>query len=308
TSAVYCSSCDMGSTVGDPPEGRLAASEAEYRRLPIALPQIIWTCTAQGQLEWVNDRWTDMTGLTREQSMDKGALVAVHPDDVAHIQERFGRALATSSPCELEYRIRTRDGAYRYHVCRVVPVKNEVGAVERWVAAAFDMDDRRRAEDALRESERRFETVFRVNPQPAAITRLADGRFLNVNDAFLRMAGYTREEIVGKTTIELGFMSPERRATVLGPLRSAETTRFEVTLPTQEGRALHMEDVTARIDFGGEPCLINVAIDVTESRETVAAVRTSEAQAHARADELAALMDAVPAVVWIAQDRDCREV
>src|SRR6476659_7219467 len=94
----------------------LVRGESDYRKLANALPQIIWTCDAQGRLEWVNERWLALTGLSQEESLaDKGALRAVHPDDVEQLQQRFANAVATGSPCEIEYRIRTKEGTYRLH-------------------------------------------------------------------------------------------------------------------------------------------------------------------------------------------------
>jgi PAS domain S-box-containing protein len=290
-------------------EDRLPASEAEYRAFANAVPQIIWTCDAQGQLDWVNDRWIELTGLTREQSLvEKGALAAVHPDDIPEVDRRFSAALSTGQPTEMEYRIRAKDGTYRFHVCRVAPVRSQAGAITRWVAAAFDMEDRRLAEEALRASDRRFETIFYINPQPTALTRLSDGRFLSVNDALLEAVGFSREEVIGKTTVELGLWTAEDRAAVVSRIDRREPTRYEISFRARNGRRVTLDLVSARIDIGGEACLVNVATDVTDRRATDAALRESEARAHARADELAALMNAVPAAVWIAQDPECREV
>jgi PAS domain S-box-containing protein len=271
-------------------------SEANDKKLANALPEVIWTCDPEGRLEWVNDRWVELTGMSLAETLtDKGGLLAVHPDDRASVQQRFAQAVATGEPCELEYRIRTRAGVHRWHFCRVVPLREDEGAISGWVAAAFDIEERKSAEEARLATERRFAAIFHLNPQPTAITRLSDGTYLDVNQAFLDLTGFAREEIIGRNALDLGILTAEQRAKVV---RAATERNVEIPWRSKDGRELILVVNVARTELDGEDCLVGVSTDVTDRKAADAALRHSEAQARARADELAALMDAVPAAVW----------
>jgi PAS domain S-box-containing protein len=254
-------------------------SDAADRALANALPQIVWTCDAHGELDWVNDRWFELTGLTARRTFtDKGALDAVHPDDRAELWRRWAHAIETSTQTEFEYRIRNRRGEYRWHLGSTSPVRDARGYVVRWVAVAFDIHDRRTAEDALRASERRFETVFNLSPQPLGITREADGRFLVINDALLELLGFSREEAIGKTSVELGLWSAEERAAFLAVASGGPRRSHEISKRRKGGQAIHIVLSAIRGDIDGVPCLINAVTDVTGQRSIEDALRKADRQ------------------------------
>ena len=104
------------------------------------MPQIVWTATPDGSVDYYNRHWFEYIGLTFEQTKDWGWDVVVHPDDLAHTVACWTESIATGIPYEVEYRFkRGSDGAYRWFLGRANPVRNDDGSIVRWFGTCTDM-------------------------------------------------------------------------------------------------------------------------------------------------------------------------
>jgi PAS domain S-box-containing protein len=139
-------------------------------------------------------------------------------------------------------------------------------------------EGRKRAEEALRESEEKFSKAFRSSPDAIAITTLKDGRFIEVNDSYTRITGFTRKEVIGHSTTEFGvWAKAEERARILRMLKEqGRVSNEEVHLYMKSGEISTGLFSAELINIGGEPCMISVATDITELKHVEEALRESE--------------------------------
>ncbi len=137
--------------------------------------------------------------------------------------------------------------------------------------------ERRATEEDLRESERRFATSFYASPAMMAITRFADGRFLYVNDAFVRMLGYSRAETIGQTALGLGiYAEPEQRPRLMQLLVEGRLRDVEAKAKTKSGRILDVSLSMCRVELQGEESVLQIATDITDRKCAQQAVAASE--------------------------------
>jgi PAS domain S-box-containing protein len=147
-------------------------------------------------------------------------------------------------------------------------------AIERW---QVDLE-RRRAREALKKSEEKFSKAFRQSPMALTLSSTQDHRYLDVNETFERLTGWRRDEVVGRTPFDIGlFVDPAGRLDLTKQLLSDGSLRnVETRFRTKDG-SIRVGLVTAEaIELNGEPCMIAVAADITERKETEEALRRSE--------------------------------
>jgi PAS domain S-box-containing protein len=187
-----------------------------------------------------------------------------------------------------------KDGRLLDVALSLSPVRDATGDITAVSIIARDISERVRAERELRESEEKFSAAFHASPDLMTITRLSDGLFLEVNEGFTRMLGYTRAEAIGRTTSEISIWAdPEARAAFVASMQeSGQTRNLETTLRRKDGSLLTGIDAARTIELQGETCVLSVIHDITHRKRAEEAVRRSEAQ-------LRTLIDTLPDPVWL---------
>jgi PAS domain S-box-containing protein len=184
-------------------ETRLRESGECFRFLAESMPQKMFTATPDGDVDYFNQQWTEFTGLSFEQIKDWGWTQFIHPDDVDENVRSWQHSIDTGEPFQMEHRFRGADGVYRWHLSRARAMRDGDGRVVMWIGSNTDIDDVKRAEESLREADRRKDeflaTLAHELRNPLApirnglqIMRLAgdDGQsFASVRDMMERQLG-----------------------------------------------------------------------------------------------------------------------
>ena len=122
----------------------------DIRLVVDTIPTLAWSASPDGSADFVNQRWLDYTGLSAKQALGSGWEVAIHPDDLPRILETFREALNSVKPFEVEGRFRRFDGEFRWFLFRGSPLRDRSGKVAKWYGTNTDLEERKRAEDALK--------------------------------------------------------------------------------------------------------------------------------------------------------------
>ncbi len=186
-------------------EEALQRSEAQFRSLANAIPQLSWMANADGWLFWYNERWYEYTGTTPEQ-MEGWGWQSVHdPEVLPQVLERWKASIATSAPFDMVFPLRGADGVFRPFLTRVMPVKDAEGKVARWFGTNTNIGDQKRAEEQLKKLNRTLKALSNSNQ---AILHATD------EPSFLKEVCRVITRVCGHAMVWIGVAENDEHKTV----------------------------------------------------------------------------------------------
>jgi PAS domain S-box-containing protein len=285
-------------------EEQLRDSEHRWRSLTEALPQLVWAAMPDGACDYFSAQWTEYTGIPESELLGCRWMDVLHPDDREPTRQFWTDSVAGRSPYDVEYRVRRQDGEYGWFKTRGVPVRGSEGKIVKWFGTCTDITDRKRAEEALRDSEQELrkahnELEIKVAERTAELESsrayLAEAQRLSHTGSFgwrvstgeilwseetLRIFEY---DPTAKPTIELILqrVHPDDAAFVKQTIeRAAQNGKdfdneYRLAMPDGSVKYVHIV-AHALSDESGSIEFVGAVMDTTKSKRAEEALRRSE--------------------------------
>nr|WP_041566518.1 PAS domain S-box protein [Nostoc punctiforme] len=249
---------------------KLQESEARYKAILDAIPDLMFRISRDAEYLDLKSEGANIT-LSREEIVGK-RVQELLPSDVAAISlEAIAKTLDSGTLQTCEYQLATPLGVRDYEARLVVSGEDEVLAIVR------DITERKQAEVTLQNLAQKFAKAFSCSPDSITISTLQEGRFIEVNDSFVELSGYERDEVIGKTSFELNFWVDDRdRLNLLHQLQSTGVVRnLEFEFRQKSGKIITTVLSAEIIDLDNISSILAVHHDITERKQVEAQFRLS---------------------------------
>lgn len=259
-------------------EERLRESEERFRRAFDDAPIGLALVSPEGRWLQVNRALCEMLGYTEAEFLVTDFQHITHPDDLKKDWDSVLAVLAgTILSYQMEKRYFRKDGAVVYVMLSVSLVRNEGGAPRYFISQIENITKRKESEARLRESQEKFSKAFQTSPIAIAIAETATGRYVEVNESFCQLYGFSQAEVIGRTSLELGvWKNPAEREQLLRQLCAAGSVRdLELRQELRSGEVRILLVNADQIELDGQPCVVSLLQDITERKRAEAKVAES---------------------------------
>jgi len=259
-------------------EEAIRNSEKNLRMYLEGAPDGVYISSLKGTFIYGNKKAEEITGYKREELIGKNFLkLNLLPSKYyLKVMRLLAANMANKPTGPDEFKLRKKNGDHIWVEINTTPIWQE-GEV-RVIGFVRNITKRKLSEKALRESEEKFSKAFLNSPEVIIISNFEDGTILEVNDTFLRLTGYTREEVIDKETVELGIWAmPEERADMVKTLKEKGTvSNLECQFRMKSGEIRTWLFSAEIIDIDNKPCILSVTTDITERKKMEEALRFSD--------------------------------
>lgn len=257
----------------------LQESEARFHAMADTAPVLIWVTGEDKKVTYFNKPWLEFTGRSLQEEIGDGWLAGVHPEDRAVVESSYLNGREAGVAYSVEYRLRRRDGEYRWFIDNGTPRIHPDGSVAGYIGSCTDITDRKLAEEKLALSERQHRSlVERMNEGLMQVNN--DDVITFVNRQLCDLTGYTREELLGQTGNALLFDSGDRQIIMDYNRRrvAGRSDVYELRLKKKGGEKIWMQISGSPVDNAKGEVVgsIGVVRDITERKLTEEALRRSE--------------------------------